>query len=196
MKTDTKNIRKKNKSAKTLLLEKENLRRMKRENRENIKEENKVLKLKNKEDSKKAKKEKIREENKKEKKESNNNSDRNKYFENYELQTDFQVCALCGFEGGINILTKIDDDIESLFISCGLQEYYQNMLIEMEYDNINIDYINDIKDTFTEFGTMKKYIYICKPCYNIIRTKKRKEKTTKGYTILIIIIIIYYYYQL
>jgi len=65
------------------------------------------------------------------------------------------------------------------------------MLVEMEYDNTNIDYINDIKDTFTEFGTMKKYKYICKPCYNIIRTKKRIAKTTKGYNYNN-----YYYYEI
>jgi len=71
----------------------------------------------------------------------------------------------------------INDDIEKYFITCGLQELYNKIIAKFRNENYDELYISHFLQEFTNKGVLRNHDYICKHCYEIIRSKKKNCKT-------------------
>ena len=70
----------------------------------------------------------------------------------------------------------IDKDIENYFITCGLHDLYKLRLQQFRNENYDELFISHFKNEFTNNGVLNND-YICKHCYEIIRSKKKKCKS-------------------
>ena len=107
---------------------------------------------------------------------NDNTKDKLLFDKNYKIEINFQTCAICGYESGLNNMKLITNDIEEYFISCGLRDLYNIRLETFRTDNYDELYISDFIKQFTINGVLNNHKYICKHCYENIRTKKKKCK--------------------
>lgn len=100
-------------------------------------------------------------------------NDKVKFHNNYEIMTNFQCCAICLIEDGVQEMIEITDEIKEFFISCGIQALYQKRIQEYRLTR-SADFVKSIESETNEYGVMKNCKFICKKCYNSIRPKYRK----------------------
>jgi len=101
-------------------------------------------------------------------------NDKNNFYNNYEQQTDFNSCAVCAFESGLQDMVKITEKIKEYFISCGIQALYQERLEEYKLERCAA-FVESLESETNEYGVLKYCNYICTKCYNTIRPKYKKQ---------------------
>jgi hypothetical protein len=112
------------------------------------------------------------------------NSDKMKFFENYEKMTDFQSCGICLIETGVNEMVEITEKIHEFCITSGIQELYRQRLKEYKEDSERSEqFVKDLESETNEFGLYKMTKFICTKCYNKIRTTFRKQVKNNKYKI-------------
>lgn len=97
-----------------------------------------------------------------------NNYDSKLFGEKYAEAINFQSCAICSYEDGLQKMKEITPMIEGYFISCGLQELFRELCEDYSKTRDELYYQNFLQE-FTEFGTLVRSKYICKSCYDYIR---------------------------
>jgi hypothetical protein len=163
---------------------KENNDRNNDRNKEKRKENNDFNKEKRKEKYDNSKEER-EEKNRKKKEEENqkdlvdNTKDKLLFDKNYKIQINFQSCAICGYDSGLNNMKFITEEIETFFVSCGLQKLYYETLERFEIENWDKLYVSQFKEQICNKGVLNYHDYICRKCYEIIKPKKigKKKKT-------------------
>ena len=74
----------------------------------------------------------------------------------------------------------ITADIEEYFITCGLQDLYNQIIAKFRNENYDELYISHFLQEFTNKGVLSNHDYICKHCYEIIRSKKKKSNNNNN----------------
>jgi hypothetical protein len=106
----------------------------------------------------------------------NNSNDKDKFFDNYDYETNMEICAVCLFEGGMNCMILIDINIKDYFITSGIQAEFNSYLNEVVLLKCDKMFVEDIKSEVNEYGVFKYSNYICNKCKNQIRTKTKSSK--------------------
>ena len=94
-------------------------------------------------------------------------NDKNNFYNNYEKQTNFNSCAVCAFESGLQDMVEITDIVRDYFISSGIQGLYQERLAEYKITR-DQSFVESLESETNEYGVLKYCKYICTKCYNTI----------------------------
>ena len=102
-------------------------------------------------------------------------NDKNKFHHNYENESNFNCCAVCAFESGMQDMEEITEKVKEYFVSSGIQALYLKRIAEYKLTR-DPDFVKSLENETNEYGVLKYYKTICRKCYNTIRPKNRKQK--------------------
>jgi len=103
----------------------------------------------------------------------NVNADASKFWEQYDLRTQFSECGICGSDEGLINLKVLDDKVMSLVEESDLPSLYAAVVESLQRDGcVHTEYIRCLRQEFHRNGLLKSARYVCKTCLSGLKKKK------------------------